>query len=93
MVLNNPDLNNYYANIWNNPGVSKPIKHNKMAENYILLNKKELQELIVTAVKNAMEEFITTPIMGDTPKEETWTLEDPILLCCRQVCRIMHFPS
>ena len=44
-----------------------------MAENYILLNKKELQELIVTAVINAMEEFITTPIMGNTPKEETWS--------------------
>ena len=73
MVLNNPDLNNYNACIWDAPGASKPIKHNKMAENYILLNKKELQELIETAVKNAMEEFITTPVMGDIPKEEMWT--------------------
>ena len=32
MVLNNPDLNNYNANIWDTPGASKPIKHNKMAE-------------------------------------------------------------
>lgn len=73
MVLNNPDLNNYNASRWDTPGASKPIKHNKMAENYILLNKKELQELIETAVKNAMEEFITTPVMGDIPKEEMWT--------------------
>jgi excisionase family DNA binding protein len=73
MVLNNPDQNSHNTNIWDTPGVSMPIKNNKMAENYILFNKKELQELIITAVKNAMEEFITTPIMGDTPKEETWT--------------------
>ena len=73
MVLNNPGLNNYNANIWDTPGVSKPIKSNKMADNNILLNKKELQELIETAVKNAMEEFITTPVMGDIPKEEMWT--------------------
>lgn len=73
MVLNNPDLNNHNAIIWNNPDVSKPINTNSMADNYILLNKKELQELIETAVKNAMDEFITTPVMGDIPKEEMWT--------------------
>lgn len=55
------------------PVLACQLKKLKMAENYILLNKKELQELIETAVKNAMDEFITTPIMGNTPKEETWT--------------------
>lgn len=55
------------------PVLARQLNLTKMADNYILLNKKELQELIETAVKNAMDEFITTPIMGDIPKEEMWS--------------------
>ncbi len=73
MVLNTPDQSIYNVNIWNTPDVDVPIKTKKMADNLILLNRKELQQLIEEAVKNAMEEFITTPKMGDIPKEELWT--------------------
>jgi len=44
-----------------------------MAQDYIMMKRADLEELFEKAVQKAVDSILSTPLMGDTYKEETWS--------------------